>query len=416
MVRALRRITFLAAAIAAAAQQPPDPIEVLHNALPKLVEAIERLPRYTCVQTVNRSYYRHNRARPTCDETLDYKRSGYLPLEATATDRLRLDVAVDESGREIYSWAGAGSFEYKNIPEFVGGGPMSTGPFGPFLMGIFGNRDVHFFFEGRDTAATSLVWRFKVPVELSRYELLIGDTRRTIPFNGTFQISRDTSELERLSVVTTALQAGLGICEATTTVDFGRQTIAGTSYILPRESRFHAVGMGTETENVATWSSCREYRAESSIRFDDAASQAAGSADSDRRAALSPGQSMILALDSEIDTGIAAAGDPIVARTSTGDTVRGRIIRMEHQLVGTPAFRIALLFESIESDGVSRPLSLVLDSKAGRQSEFVVGAAEVPHSEESIGRTLVFPTAAARFVVPKGYQSRWVTVAPKTPR
>src|SRR5262245_31514550 len=102
------RGVLLVTATALFAQQTRDPIVVMHEALPKLVEALEGLPRHTCVQTVDRRYFRQDRARPTCDETLDYKRSGYLPLRLTVTDRLRLDVAVAENGREIFSWPGAG--------------------------------------------------------------------------------------------------------------------------------------------------------------------------------------------------------------------------------------------------------------------------------------------------------------------
>ena len=76
----------------------------------------------------------------------------------TATDRLRLDVAIGDSGREIYSWAGAGAFESKSIPELIGGGPLATGPFGPFLLGIFGNSSVHFFYDHEETVDGGAGW------------------------------------------------------------------------------------------------------------------------------------------------------------------------------------------------------------------------------------------------------------------
>lgn len=441
MGRALRTGAFLVVALALFAQKPRDPIEVLHYALPKLVETIERLPKHTCVQTVNRSYFRQNRARATCDETLDYKRSGYLPLELTATDRLRLDVAIGNSGREIYSWAGAGAFESKSIPELIGGGPLATGPFGPFLLGIFGNSSVHFFYDREETAEgrTRLGYRFRVPVELSRYELLIGEARRVIPYDGTFFLGRESSELERLSVHTTSLAAGLGVCDTTTTVDFARQTIGGASYLLPRESRLYAVGLGTETENVTSWSACREYRAESVIRFDDEASttRPAGSGAADRDRGLPPGLPVTLVFETAIDSDVAAAGDPITARlrdpivdpaskrilAPAGATAKGRIMRMEHHLVSPASFRIAILFETLEADGATRPFLADLDSKAGRLGEFTVSASELanaqsasaaalrPNTEYTAGRTLVFPSTKPRYILPQGYESRWVTAS-----
>jgi hypothetical protein len=418
------------------AQKPHDPIEVVHNALPKLVEAIQRLPNYTCVQTVNRTYYRQNKARATCDETLDYKRSGYLPLEVTATDRLRLDVAVSDTGREIYSWPEAGLFESRSLPELIGSGPMGTGPFGPFLLAIFGNKEVHYFYQGEEAVGgrSRLGYRFKVPVELSRYELLLDGNRRAIPFDGTFFLGRESSELERLLVHTTAFQAGLRVCDATTTVDFTRQKIGDTDYLLPRESRLYAIGIGTETENVTTWSSCRVYRAESVIRFDDetAARPAPSAANAQP---LPAGLPVSLVLDQEIDTDRAAAGDLVIAKLRepivepqskqvlalAGARAHGRITRMEHHTVAPASFRIAILFETLESAGVTSPFSVELDSKAGRLGEFTISASELANAQSasaaalrintdySAGRTLVFPTGKTRHVVPKGYESRWVT-------
>ncbi|HEY2016394.1 MAG TPA: TrbI/VirB10 family protein, partial [Bryobacteraceae bacterium] len=337
-------------------------------------------------------------------------------------------------------WVGAGRFESTSTPEMLGGSPLATGPFGAFLLGIFGNSEVHFFYEREEALGGKnlLAYRYRVPVALSRYELLVGERRRTIPYDGMLFLDPDSAELRRLTVHTTALEAGLRVCEATTTVDFGRQRIGDTDYLLPRESRLYAVGIGTESENVTTWSGCRQYRADSVIHFDEAGAVGRTpqvSAADGAGGPLPPGTIVTLALETEIDTGVAAAGDEVVARLEqevidsqtkrvlapAGARVHGRITRMEHHLVEPRSFHISILFETLESLGVTTPFSAELDSKAGRLSEFTISAAEQlnaqsasaaalrPDTSESAGRTLVFPTTRERYVVPRGYEMRWKT-------
>ena len=111
---------------------------------------------------------------------------------------------------------------------------------------------------------------------------------------------------------------------------------------------------------------------------------------------------------------MAAAGDPVTAKVRdaivepaskrilapAGATVKGRILRMEHHLVSPASFRIAILFETLEADGATRPFIADLDSKAGRLGEFTISAAELanaqsgsaaalrPNTEYTAGRTL----------------------------
>jgi hypothetical protein len=206
---------------------------------------------------------------------------------------------------------------------------------------------------------------------------------------------------------------------------------------LARESRLEAVGIGTESTNVTTWSGCREYRADSVIHFDDegSAGDAAQPAGAGRGRALPSGTRVTLELETGIDTDVAAAGDLVIAKlrddvlesgsnrvlAPAGATVKGRITRMEHHVVAPASFHISILFQTLESNGVTVPFSAELDSKAGRLGEFTVSAAELANAQSgsvaalrlntdySAGRTLVFPTNKPRYVVPRGYESKWVT-------
>jgi hypothetical protein len=128
---------FLALASTIRAQPPPDPEAVLAKARDKILVRTERLPNYTCLQTVNRKYFKPQKpVFPTlsCDDmsARSARKTEHLKLEAT--DRLRLDVKVS-GGTEIGAWAGASHFEDGNVMKLIKG-PFGTGPFGTFLTDI----------------------------------------------------------------------------------------------------------------------------------------------------------------------------------------------------------------------------------------------------------------------------------------
>lgn len=92
----MRAALILVLAAAACAQPRRDPVEVLTHARDK-----------------------------SCDQILGAKKKGDYKLWLEATDRLRLDVKVSE-GHEIGAWAGARSFDSRDIVEFVVGGPPAA--------------------------------------------------------------------------------------------------------------------------------------------------------------------------------------------------------------------------------------------------------------------------------------------------
>src|SRR6202051_2394655 len=117
----MRAALILAVAVAACAQPRRDPTDVLAHARDKMLDRTDRIPNYICVETVNRSYLKNANAGSwpaSCDQIMGAKKKGYYKLRIEATDRLRLDVKVSD-GREIGAWAGARSFDSRDIVEFV---------------------------------------------------------------------------------------------------------------------------------------------------------------------------------------------------------------------------------------------------------------------------------------------------------
>ena len=119
-------------ALAANAQTQPDPRQVLEKARERVAQRKDRLPNYTCVQTVDRTYL--SRAKPelpvpSCDLMSGEKTRNAYRLKIDATDRLRLDVKIS-GGSEIGSWVGANHFEEGSVMKLV------KGPFGTTLVQI----------------------------------------------------------------------------------------------------------------------------------------------------------------------------------------------------------------------------------------------------------------------------------------
>src|SRR5580698_10213858 len=76
-------------------QADRDPSLVLARTRDRVLELADRLPKYTCLQTVNRTYLRPlvmPRAGTSCDQFAGESKRGRRRMDVEATDRLHLDV------------------------------------------------------------------------------------------------------------------------------------------------------------------------------------------------------------------------------------------------------------------------------------------------------------------------------------
>jgi hypothetical protein len=423
-------------------QPARDPDEVLAQVRAKLRAMAQRMPRYTCVQTVERKYYKlgeHKGSPPSCDQIAGDRKTGRSKLQLYATDRLRLDVAV-AGGREIVSWVGAGKFDSRRVDEIVGEGPTGTGAFGGHLVDVFANPGVHFQYLGEKTVNGNgvLEYRFTVPQNASNYRIHGAEEWHLTAYDGTFQINGQSSDLVRLDLRTDELPPDTSMCESSTKLDYQTIRIGDSDFLLPRQSELEIVGRDAlETTNVTTFSSCREYHTESTIHFDEDVS--AGSAEVAAAAAvakpLPAGLSLSLALTARIDTATAAAGDAVSARVThavkdakskatlipAGAIARGRIARMRHRVGGPEDFIIMISFDSLEVNGTAAPLFVKLDSVDQLERVRAILATRrgmrpaAIQGPETWG-ALIFPVQVSHYVVPAGYESTWRTVAPPAPK
>jgi hypothetical protein len=436
-------VAMIAARVLMAQTPGTDYSAVLERAREKLVGVARKLPKYTCIETVNRTYYGiavHERSRvpltenaaPSC-RGLEFGHNGKLTL--SARDRLRLQVAV-ASGAEIDSWPTASQFDNRTVGQLIPIGPISTGTFGTSLVDIFENPGARFSYQGRivNGPREILEYSFRVPFEASHFRVRTKDDWKVTAYSGTFEINAATAEMARLSDLTDELPADADMCRSKTSTDYHYVLIGDGQFLLPERSVMETLSAnGDETSSVTTFSECHEYAAESSLHFDtDDGTASSAQQKAPTKAPLPAGLSLTLTLTAPIDTGIAAAGDAVAAKVAkavrardsnqilvpAGAMVRGRILQMRHQY--SPAqFLVSIHFNTLEANGVVYPLAVVLDRELKaetprNQKGLRAGATEFtlppPQLSGETGSWFAFSARIGAVVIPTGFVSKWITV------
>ena len=194
--------------------------EVIKRVTERVVDSAERIPNYTCVETIVREYYTPTAATlPRSCPVLMKERQHPTPdliLRLAMTDRLRLDVTMTGRG-EIFSWVGARRFENRSVFQFVGG-PMVTGAFGALLTVIF-KQDVHKFTFERTLEVDGrrlMEYLFHVTPENSSYKVEIFGSEANAGYSGTVLADPVTGDVVRLTADATEFPAAANTCEIST--------------------------------------------------------------------------------------------------------------------------------------------------------------------------------------------------------
>jgi hypothetical protein len=413
-----------------------DPVEVLMRVRDRVLAHATRVQNHTCVETIVRDWYDMvGAAAPaSCDALLGRrKRAGEGTLiKLATTDRLRLDVGVAES-REIYSWAGAGKFEQKELVDMVPIGAIGTGPFAATLLGLFQARDPHFVYEG-DTTLNSkrvLEYSFTVLQEESNSRVKAGPVWVITGYTGRLLVDPATAELLRLTVRTEELPRATNICEVDSMQEYGMVRLDGVEYLLPAMTRDRFINQdGSEAENTVTFSACREFRGESVVTF---GGKPAIPEDAKRaeETNLATGLSVAVVLTSTIDADQAAAGDRIEGVLAApiydlekknvlvdkGKLVEGRLMRVEKRYGNPSEVTIVLRWETLDLNGAKSPITLAPDWHTASKMVDSPGelrkrplALILPRQDES--RYAAYHIPGEHVVVRGGLRSEWFTVQP----
>ena len=391
----------LAVGLLALAAHAQDSIHTLSQARDKLLAESRDLPRFACVETIDRSYYsRPAGGTPTsCENLALARKNGKSHLRLDRADRLRLRVTI-AGGHEIYSWTGAAPSAHK-VEEILDTGPIGTGAFAGHLLEVFQNPQVRFrvLREG----AEMLEYGFRMPMEASRY--LAASPNGWLPagYSGSVRIDAGSLDIRHFEVVSDELPPETGICQQGTVLDFRKRKDSANDWLIPTASRTHDIEVdASETESVILFSDCREH----AVEPEPAAPKGA---------LLAPGQRLTVAFDRAIDAATAAAGDEISATVKSpanlaGATLSGRLVAVIRREPEEQLF-VSVAFDMLVDHGAASPFyAKLIKPQPAVESTGPVrmpgpGVKEWPHG------MMVFRTGRPQtYVVPGGFRSTWETI------
>jgi hypothetical protein len=420
---AFRSCALLLAAATAASTADPVVEELFQQTREKVLDNARRMPRYTCVETVSRAQYDAPRgSAPSCQSLIAMRKLTAARGVAMFHDRLRLDVAVIDQS-EIFSWAGAGKFETRDVGDLAGGGASGSGEFGGFLSSVFGSAPEEIQYVGRRNSQA--LFDYVVPVSRSGYRVNTNpkDKGRILGYRGTFSVDPADGDLQQLVVETDEFSASDEVCHVQHTMDYSRVKIGKSDFLLPEVSTMDALYRnGSEAVNETRYTDCREYIGESTIRFDDVDAVTGNAAAKSPLQPLPSKTRLSIGLTTPINTEIAAAGDAVegvllrdvadkklgmLARTN--DRVHGRILRLQQYSTPTPRWLIAIRFDSMDRGGVEQPLSLKPLDDGDRSGQRLRAPNLRDAVEKPAGSGLFIFGEHGNFILDQKFHSEWET-------
>ena len=419
----------------------PDPDELLHRAVTKIGDTLDRLPKYMCTQTIERDQIsapllNRNPNRVPCDTRPVPAQSQWI-----RSDRLRLDVAATLTG-EMYSWAGEGRFHDEELHQLIRSGYIASGGFSGFLGSVFGNEGTTFSYRGatRVEGRQLQEYGFRIPLERSQYRFGRRDNLLIVAYDGTFWLDPQTADLVRLVVRVIDPPVETGACSSTNTLEYGHTRIHDTDFLLPKEIRFETLDMaGVEARNRTLFSGCHEFLGESTLQFGapDPARVSPPAPATTPPLDLPSGLPFTIAFTEAIDTRVAASGDRVGAKLTSsivdtsgrvllaaGTPLTVRILQIERNThpdanrTGWPAISLMMLFR-LETANVGGTVRRMTAIPTERAQSFAKGKGTLTQNRplgtlDSImsgpGVAMVrFLDVPNHYVIKAGTESKWTT-------
>ena len=403
------RLLFILPLATALSAQQQEPRDLLQRLRAKVVDSLNRLPRYMCTETIDRLQFDASEPvrRSDCDRNANH------PNHLASSDRLRLDVGVGTDA-EMFSWTGARQFDDHDLRDIVQEGAISTGSFTAFLTAIFGTDTAQFTYNGDKTVdrRTLTEFGFRVAQDRSRYYFGEGSRRAIVGYTGTFLADPKTADLVRLELSTNQLSPDTGACYATTSLNYQQVRFSDNDFLLPSQAILTIMGTkGGMARNRTLFSSCHAFLGESTISF-DAPKESAEDAKRVNAAALEIPEGIRFQVVSAqgVDTATWAAGDEIKSKLSTpikkgskilapqGAPVVARVVRLRELYGSTTSVTLEFRLETVEVDGVPVRLRATPD---------------LPADDMTAGRSawFSFPRVNLPYLIGSGLESKWVTAA-----
>lgn len=390
--------------------------EVLLLARIKLraAENLEKLPNYTCIETIERSRRRNASRR------------------FELVDVLRLEVGL-VNGKELFAWPGSGRFEDKDITDMVSGGAIGNGSFALHVRGVFLSGTPAFTYLGeRIREGRRLIrYDYKVPLFKSGYRLRVRPREGIVGYHGAVWVDAETLDLVRLEVVADEIPPALPISSAEESLEYARVRIGEVDFLLPSSSELILRDLGgNESRNTTRFTNCRQFAGESVLSFADAPDTPEPvKPAAPERIVLPGGLEVDLRLDTAVGPGASAVGDEVratVVRDSKqkgrvlipkGAVVAGRLVRLQRQSrPRSVEWSVGFDFTRVEFENkyaafhavlIARPVMLEIPGPLGGPVP-AMSRSELPE-DPRIGILYIRGEAGK---LPAGARMSWRTLAP----
>ena len=376
----------------------------------------ERLPNYTCLETITRSA----------------SKSPGGPLERS--DVVRVEVAQVD-GREMYAWPGSRGFDERPLAQMIGSGTVATGDFSSHARSVFLGLAPTFTWRGEEMRGGRRVLRYDYSISLlnSGYHLNTPAGAAVVSQRGTLWADAESHELLELTIEADDIPFHLGIASVKTNIRYEQMRIGTSDFLLPRSGElWMARRDGSAMRNEIEFTRCRQYGADSVVSFDaeddPAARMPARPTASPREVRLPAGLSVEVTLDAPLDSQVASVGDlvrAIVARDvknasglvllPKGAVLSGRIRHLAAEPSGY--FAIGLEFSEVEWSGAHARFSgrLAPFAELSGSRRTLPGTQRSVESDRQVTINEIpgvstLRVLTARLRLPRGYRMRWETL------
>jgi hypothetical protein len=304
----LAAVAVCSAGFLCAWQGPIEPEGLLARIQRKIDENLERMPNYTCVETMER-FSRQRDARE------------FQPI-----DRLNLEVA-ESGGKELFARAGAQRFEEKHPSEFAAWGAVGNGEFSGYERSVFLSGRADFHYAGREECEgrTAIRYDYAVSAADSGFRVVHFDKSAIVPFHGSFWADPDSLDLIRLDVIADRIPRELDMDVLSTQLDYARFHIGEADFLLAQSSAMlltHFTGLAQR--NRTEFTHCRQYAGSATISFDD--KPALGEPSSPSELVIPPDIRIHIDLSKSIALQTARVGDALLGSVTAAVVANGRRI------------------------------------------------------------------------------------------
>lgn len=410
------------------AQQAVEPMYCLQRTRDRLLADLNRMPRYTCVETIRRIYYdaRFGSQGSSCTALVDAHDRGKHRVHAFAWDRLRLEVAW-VNNRNVFSWVGMPEFDEGNIEPLAGGGPLSSGDFGILLRDIILHANPAFAREQVVDGRRVFEYSYTMPASQSTYRIRTAGGWTQIGYYGTLLLDPEAMDIVKLRMRAYQVPVNDVTCFAADEIKYTRSFIHGKRVLIPENGRLDLIQLsGTESLNEVTYGNCREYRAAVRLIFDPLTSQASLRPQDGYQTgplfSVPAGLEFTARIVTPIDSEKTAIGDPVEMVTRTpiygkdkkliapaGVRIHGRWTDFHWQADPISTYTFSLNVEWAEIEGRAIPFHAALEPATPKVFATKIWSREV--QQQSPSRWDASFSFARRHLQLTNLDARWITAA-----